>query len=451
MDIAERFVARVRDLIDGRRVILAGVPLAGSTRRIAQLRALGSDRCLVVANGLGTGDLPDPVDADHVIVPTPARDIIDEFRQLERLLADPPAEVRRVIEAFDPDRCALVLTAPYAASAWLGDRPCYGARRPEWVTLEDKTIGDAIFDAAAVRRPPSEVVAARRSALLASAARLDRGQGTVWAGDAREGFNGGGVLVRWIRSDAPGEDVDEATSRFATQCDRVRVAPFVDGVPCSIHGFVCADGVAVLRPVEMVNLRRPRGARFQYAGAATYFDPPAVDRAEMRRAAHRVGRHLSSHHDLRGAFTVDGILGADGWLPTEVNPRFGGGLGYTNVLYPDLPFDLIHHLVVAGDGAEITAADVEALLLPAADDTRWGGGWATVAVPFDRTQTEPVLFDGDLCRSVARGEVADGELVRGPGAEGGFVRLTLYPHRTPSGPSVAPRVAAALALSLIHI
>jgi hypothetical protein len=42
-----------------------------------------------------------------------------------------------------------------------------------------------------------------------------------------------------------------------------RCAPpeFVEGVPCSIHGFVVDDGVAAFRPVELVTLRAPRAAR----------------------------------------------------------------------------------------------------------------------------------------------------------------------------------------------
>jgi hypothetical protein len=65
---------------------------------------------------------------------------------------------------------------------------------------------------------------------------LDLGRGTVWAGDARDGFNGGGEYVRWIRHEVS-VDVDEAVTFFAARCDQVRVAPFVEGLPCGIHGW----------------------------------------------------------------------------------------------------------------------------------------------------------------------------------------------------------------------
>ena len=118
---------------------------------------------------------------------------------------------------------------------------------------------------------------------------LDRGAGTVWAGDAREGFNGGGAL----------RPMGARRRRIATRRvaqflphvrPRARRRTFVDGVPCSIHGFVVDDGVAVLRPVEFVTLRAPTAPRLRYCGCATFFDPPADVVAAMRAAARRGGR-----------------------------------------------------------------------------------------------------------------------------------------------------------------
>lgn len=447
--VVERYTTLLRNVFEGRRVILAATPLAGSTRRVAALRELGAARCFVLATGLGTGDVPDETDADHLVLELTAHDVMDEFRQVERILASPPTEAIAALDQFDPDHGALVVLAPFSVSAGVGARGAYGGRRQGWVTLEDKTVCDALFDAADVARPPAAIVAPDGPALLAASDLLDQGAGVVWSGDARDGFNGGGVFVRWIRADRPATDVVEAVEHFALACGRVRVAPFIEGVPCSIHGFACDDGIAVLRPVELVNLRPPTGARLRYAGAATFFDPPAADREAMRDAARRVGTHLVEHHAFRGAFTIDGILGMDGWLPTELNPRFGAGLGYVAAALPDLPFDLLHHIVVAGDGHGVSAADLEALVVPGSDERRWGGGWSTTSARFARTESTPITFahDGTTCRRAADGGVPDGELLTGPGAEGGFVRITLDPDRTPIGPSVAPRIVAALAFA----
>ena len=102
---------------------------------------------------------------------------------------------------------------------------------------------------------------------------------------------------------------------LAARCDRVRVMPFLEGIPCSIHGVVFPEGVATFRPVEMVTLRRPReSGRLRYAGAATFWDPPDDDREVMRDLARRVGE-LRRRVGYRGAFTVDGVLAAEAFCP----------------------------------------------------------------------------------------------------------------------------------------
>ena len=324
----------------------------------------------------------------------------------------------------------------------LGDRPAFGARPPEWVALEDKTVCDALFDDAGVPRPRSAIVPASDAALRDAAAPLDQGGGTVWAGDSREGFNGGGQFVRWVHS---GDDGAEASAFFAAHCDRVRVAPFVDGIACSVHGFVTDDGVAVFRPVELVNLRRSSGDRFQYAGCATFWDPAASDRETMRGAARRLGEHLRARVEYRGWFTLDGIIGADGFVATECNPRPGAGIGYLAAAIPDFPSDAVQHLAVAGRTPWLRARDFEAVVLEAADRVRWGGGWTPITTRIATTSTENLVIDDAGFRVAADGEPADATLTLGPGAVGGFMRFDFSAARTPVGPSIGPRIAAAFA------
>ena len=279
-------------------------------------------------------------------------------------------------------------------------------------------------------------------ALHAACAELDRGAGTVWSGDAREGFNGGGHAVRWIRD---GDDGTSAIEFFTDLCDRVRVAPFVEGLSCSVHGFVADDGVAVLRPVELVNLRRPTGDRLQYAGCATFWDPPDADRAEMRAAGRRLGEHLRATVAYRGFFTLDGILGADGFVATECNPRPGAGLGYITTALPEFPLDLVQYLAVAGDAEWLRAADLEAFVLETGDRVRSGGGWTPITTRFDTTRTERLVREGESFRIATDDERRDATLSLGPGATGGFIRIDFSSSRTPVGPSLGPLVAAAFA------
>ncbi|MDP9452002.1 MAG: hypothetical protein M3P97_01135 [Actinomycetota bacterium] len=194
-----------------------------------------------------------------MVVDVDAPDLVTANRRQEALLAAPPPEVAEELDRYDPDGRALVLVAPFLATARVGDRMVYGARRPEWVALEDKARDHLLLDAAGVAHPDFLLAPPERDVLTGAAARLDRGEGTVWAGDAREGVNGAGEHVRWIR-EAHGDDTHEAVTFFRAGCERVRIAPFVEGLPCSIHGLVTDDGVAVFRPVELVMLRPSAGA-----------------------------------------------------------------------------------------------------------------------------------------------------------------------------------------------
>jgi RimJ/RimL family protein N-acetyltransferase len=442
-DAAERIRGAVRDWLGGRRVVLAGMPVAATPRWIHQLRTLGAGRVLVVGTTLGTGDLPDPEHAEWIDLDIRASDPVDEFRQFERLAADPHAAVTEALDRFDPEGGALVLAAPFQAVTTLGGRAVDGGRRPEWVALEDKTTNDALFDRAGVDRPPCKVVAAGdRSALGAAAGRLDRGQGTVWAGDASQGFNGGGTFVRWVTDDA---QADRAQRWFAGRCRSVRVAPFLEGTPCNIHGFATDDGVAVFRPVEAITLRSADPPTLHYGGAATFFDPPEADRARMRIVARRVGALLRDEVGFRGSYTIDGVLTDDGFRPTEVNPRLGAGFTPLVGGVPDLPFVAFHWAVAAGWPCPVAPDELEDTIVAAADAHRAGGGWVAGRTRWRETRQHPVVATDDGCEAAPDAGEANGVITTGPSSQGGFIRFDATPGATPVGPPLAPRAASAYA------
>src|SRR6266536_3558928 len=351
MDMTGRYPARLRRFYGGRKLILTGAPLAMLRGTSRMVRSLGAARPFLLAAGVGTGPLPseeegdrhvlqltapdivsetrtimsllanlpaealaalDRYDPDHeaLVLSPPANDlqltapdIVSETRTIMSLLANLPAEALAALDRYDPDHEALVLSPPANELRSMAGRRVYAPRRPSWRRLEDKTLIDELWDAHGIRRPPSEVVPATGEAMLAAARRMDRGLGTVWSGDTREGVNGGAVYVRWVRDEW---DAAEAVAFFTIHCDRARVVPFIEGVPCSIHGLVLADGVAVLRPVEMITLRPSGSNRLVFAGAATFWDPPEGDREAMRRVAGVVGVALRDQVGYLGAFTVDG-------------------------------------------------------------------------------------------------------------------------------------------------
>ena len=194
-------------------------------------------------------------------------------------------------------------------------------------------------------------------------------------------------------------DQAAALGFFRPRCDRVRVQPFLDGVPCSIHGLVLPDGTAALRPVEIAILRDLEQRRFVYGGIGTFWDPPAEDREEMRDAVRRVGAHLQSAHGYRGAFGIDGVLTAQGFLPTELNTRMSAG-ATTVAQVDDLFFALLQSALVEGRDTGLTAGDVETLVV-LMDAERTGKAVAVAEGPkVGGSHSFPVSWDGrDFARS----------------------------------------------------
>ena len=455
MDVDD-YRALVRPLVAGRKVVVTGGPLAGLTPMVKLVRSLGAERPFALAFGMGTGELPDPDRAESLVLDVDVPDIVSELRATDAVLADLPPQARAALARYDPDHEAVVVAlTPFCARDEIAGRRNLGPRTAASLALEDKATVDELWDAFGVTRAPATVVAARADALHRAARELEAGLGTVWSGDASEGLNGGSVYVRWIRPGDRGA-ADEATAFFAAHCRRVRVMPFLEGVPCSIHGVLFHDGVAVFRPVELVTLRRPPrpGERAElqrptllYAGTATFWDPAPRDREEMRAVARRVGDGLRARIDFRGAFTVDGVMTVDGFRPTELNPRAGAGLGPIGGALPALPLPLLH--VAARDDADFDARpdELERLVVEAADRSRQGAAYTAVQRRFAETTVHRIVSDGTTCRVADDDEPADATVTLGPSNVGGFVRIAPDVDRTPAGPSIAPLAVAGFAFT----
>ena len=317
----------LRSVFADRKFLMAGqIAAAESLSGLArQLTGLGAARPFLIAGSEGTGPLPTPYEADLHVLGIQSTDVLDDFRKLRRRIEDLPPDLRGDIDAWDPACTArFIFASPLADSVDAAGRRAYAGRPAAWAALEDKVRIDGFWDAVGVHRAPSRVVAADHNALKSAAKELDRGLGTVWAADAREGTHGGGMGLRWVRH---GDDGRESFMELRRMADRIRVMPFLEGIPASIHGIVFPDAVAVFRPVEMVVLRPTTGDRLHYAGCATAFDPLPEDRKAMRDLACQVGAALRETVGYRGPFGIDGILAEDGYLPTELNARAGGAMG----------------------------------------------------------------------------------------------------------------------------
>ena len=420
----------------GRKWILVPDVAAAATETVRQLRESGSGPIMIVTPVEGVGDLPA---ADVIRYTRASGDTqMNGIRAALQAIEQPSADVLAAVDEFDPDREAMVLGAGFSRSSVLVGRPVYGARPATWGALEDKMIVDQLWDDAGVRRAPSAVVPVADAPPMAAGLASDLG--TVWVADNTEGWHGGAEYARWVRDP---EDVAPAVEWFTKRAVEVRVMPFLDGIPCSIHGFATHDGVSVFLPVEMVILRRVDRPEFVYVSAANFWNPPAAVRDEMRAAARRVGTLLNERHGYLGGFGIDGVCTSDGFLPTELNPRLSKG-HQLQALAADLPLDAMELMHIEGD-LEISAAELEEFVLRSALDSRRGG----MLLPLDGHE-EPrkvgIRFIDERAVAVDPDGIKDATAEIGPAVAGSIIIMRLEADRTPIGPPIAPRSVAAIDL-----
>ena len=424
------WVPPMREVFEGRRVIIVGSVAAAWVDHVERLRSLGIEDFLIIATeGRSVGAVPDVPTVE--IEPPAHLSFMDRMHHSNELVGEPTPEICAALADFDPQRTAMVLGSFLNEAPEVDGRQVLAYRRPEWVALEDKVVIDEFWDAAGVPRQPSVVVPLAEA--NGATAEIDGGAGTVWSADAREGYHGGGTRTFWVADETSRCRAIEA---LRPVCDAVRVMPFVDGVPCSIHGIVLPDGVVSLRPVEMVTLRR--GTDLVYAGCATFWDPPPDVREAMRDSVRRAGEHLRRTVGFRGTFTIDGVVAADGFWPTEMNPRFGAGIMTIARAGGRLPMLLLNDLIVGGYDLRRSAAELEAELVQMADENRGGGTWIPGATPTVSTDGSDVVEQAGVWRWAADGEPVAGTVVSGAG----FVRCTYAADTVPVGPSTQARAAS---------
>ena len=352
----ESLRSRLHDVFSAHPWVVAVENDGGALRLADALGAAGATEVLAV--GAMTGGVA-PAETGEVELVSmdvpPVGRMAENIHVAHRHLADPPPEVLAAVDRFDPDGRARVVSGLTMTEGTVVGRPTFGSRPAAWRALEDKLEIEPLWARAAIPVAPSvQVALADRERLFAEHERLATELGTVWAGDNSQGWHGGAVGTHWV------PNVDVATG-LADQLsyDRVRIMPFLEGVPCSIHGAVLPSGsataenpdaVAAFRPTEMMVLRDAANHRLVYARASSFWDPPNADRDAMRTVARKIGAELRRTVDYRGVFTVDGVMTADGFMPTEVNTRYGAALAsqIDTVNGPPLDLLLVHLCLVEG-------------------------------------------------------------------------------------------------------
>ena len=435
-DIARRVVRSVQAAYADRPWLVATDIVQSATRIGAILQGLGASRVFAIGASMGTGEMTEGV--EWACLDVRASGVMQGIRASEKAMSALPHALQARIDAWDPQRQARSVRALFSTGGAVGGRKSWGGRPDDWLALEDKTVIDALWDACGVPRQPAEVVDADLDALLAAHGRLDQGHGTVWAADNREGWHGGASGTRWVH------DLSRARIEAAWMAEhawKVRVMPFVEGVPCSIHGIVFDDHVVALRPCEMIVFRQPSTGSFKYGRAASFWDPRPEDRAQMRAMTRRVGAHLRQTVGYRGTFTIDGVMGAEGFVPTELNPRFGAAISMLGKTLPQLDLYLLHLAIVEEVPLDFTPHELEALLLDAADRHRRGSSMQVLDKRIERTRTEGFDHTASGWQPAADIDAPDATVQLGPSPVGGMLFVHLDHTRFPIGAPVAPKLA----------
>lgn len=417
----------------GRRWILAAQAAVITRGIIERLEQWGSE-AIVVASNAGTGDLPD---AEIVYTHSGGDTILSSIREFYESVEKPSAATQASVDAFDPDHTAAVIAEPHATAMKMLGRPTFGVRRFSWSAWEDKMRVDQLWQELSIAHSPYRIVAPGDAPEAAD--ELSTDLGTVWVADNTGGWHGGGELVRWVTGP---EKYEETTEWFASRASRVRVMPFLDGLPCSIHGWVTATGVAVFLPVEILIMRHADHGGFEYAGVATVWDADAEIAATMREISRQVGRHLAASDGYLGPYGIDGVLTSDGFRPTELNPRMSAGAGVQlgNV---DLPLGLLMRAEIEG----LVEVDHEWL-----QDTALGQ--RSPAFHFGKMVTKEVRAELFLAMD-AGGQLAEveseagplGKITAGPSATGSYIMGDFDADKIDAGKPVGPLVAQALNLA----
>lgn len=427
---------RIAAVHRGRSWILNPDVAVAVTPLVEQLQEWGSGPIMVVAAVEGVGDLPE---VDRIFYTgAGGGTVMQSIRSHVDSIENPSDALRTAVDGFDPEGQAVNLFGAFSRRSELYGRPVYGARPAAWSDLEDKMLVDELCDAAGIRRAPAAIV--RPADAANAAAGLASERGTVWVADNEEGWHGGGEYVRWVRS---GADAAAAADWFSRHAGRVRVMPFLDGAPCSIHGFNTGDGTAVFRPVELVIFRHAERPEFVYGQAANFWEPPAEITEQMRGAARRMGALLAERVGYLGGYGIDGVATAEGFLPTELNPRSSVG-HYLQARAAGVPLGSIERLLVAGDIA-VEAADLEEEIVGAVVDRRGGGMLLRIDGDHEPAETG-VDFTAGAAVAVD-GDAADATMRIGPGPHGTIVIVRLDAERNPIGPRVAPRMLQSVELA----
>lgn len=359
--LIEHYKSELCGVFANKKWIVAMDVLVASCIFSKKLKEFGCESVLAIGASRGTGELPHKDTALKMNLNFTSRlGMMESILKSENVILNLEEQHIETINNFDPLKTAKVIRTIFSSDSLVAGREIFGGRPFLWRALEDKMIIDELWDELNIIRAPSAVYDVNSKELSQNWQTFSQGKGVVLVGDNREGWHGGATKIKWVTES---HEFEEAKEFFSGLCNKIRVMPFIDGIPCSIHGWVFPDEVIALRPCEMLVYRVTGTLNFNYSGSSTNWSPRPEVAQEMKRIALRIGEYLQNKIGYRGSFSVDGVVSAEGFFPTELNPRFGGAMGRMNDSVPDLPLYLIHLCCAEGIPLDYRPKDLESLIV----------------------------------------------------------------------------------------
>ena len=432
-----------------RKFMHVGEVDVGLLHEVEQMRVLGASEPFLLAGNRGTSDQSIDDNLRLYLLNLTGNDMVDSARNFADTATNLPVEIQTAIDEWDPDQEArYVFAAQLIEISEIGNRQKYGRRKSTWLLLENKTTIDELWDQIGIARAPSKVVELTDKALKSYASELDQGDGTVWVPDNQTSVHGGSVSLRWVHT---GENPDAVIRELKQAASKVRIMPFLEGVPMSIHGIVFPSGVVVLRPVELAVLRQRKRHGFLWGGCMTGYDPSSEDRAYMRDVARRTGEYLSAEIGYRGPFSIDGILTSDGFRPNELNPRLSGGFAPQLRGLADLPFAPLCWAVMENESLDYRAEELEEAIVSMADKIRGGRGMVITPFRIEQQRKIELVREGEAFVMSGEGQQADVVLDVGPSPSGGIIFMRPSAETELKGFRLAPELVRALCFCDQHL
>jgi len=138
---------------------------------------------------------------------------------------------------------------------------------------------------------------------------------------------------------------------------------------------------------------------------------------------------------------------ADGFRPTELNPRSSIGLSLQGLgLDPPIPMASINRLLVAGEDVDYRPAEFNQLVLDNAAAHPQMRALTPIAREIEESTSVPIHLVGNEVHMASEDE-AHGTLTIGPATIGGAVILHIDPQHASRGPSAAPVAISAFRLA----